>query len=374
MALFCIPSYFAIKSTIAEQKYKSTQEIKEWITQHKKSIFQKDGFKIPQSVRFHINLYDENKKLLYKGIEKELDNISFKIEFFYPDIYYNEMIKSDDKLYYLVVKLQLNYAKIVFITTVLFFIVLILLYLMSYIFAHSSIYPYKRMQKYMNDFFNDSMHELKTPLGVIGVNVELMSNYASDSKHLQRIRSATKQMQMTYEDVEYYIKNKKLKYKKESINLSEYLAKRVAFFADIALPKEIGIKTKIDEDIYMYISQTQIQRIIDNTISNAIKYSHFKGVVEVSLTKLKDGKGELSVKDYGHGIKDLYKVFRRFEREDVAQGGFGLGLNIVQNICNENDIELKIESYENQGSLFSYLFHLDKKKILDMVEREDNER
>ena len=218
------------------------------------------------------------------------------------------------------------------------------------------------------------MHELKTPLGVIGVNVELMSNYASDSKHLQRIRSATKQMQMTYEDVEYYIKNKKLKYKKESINLSEYLAKRVAFFADIALPKEIKIRTNITDDIYIYISQTQIQRIIDNTISNAIKYSHFQGVVEVSLTKLKDGKGELSVKDYGHGIKDLYKVFRRFEREDLAQGGFGLGLNIVQNICNENDIELKIESYENQGSLFSYQFNLDKKKILDMVEREDNER
>ena len=72
--------------------------------------------------------------------------------------------------------------------------------------------------------------------------------------------------------------------------------------------------------------------------------------------------------DYGQGIKDLYKVFQRFEREDSVQGGFGLGLNIVQNICNKNDIDINIESYENKGSCFTYIFRLDKKKLLDSVD------
>jgi len=61
-------------------------------------------------------------------------------------------------------------------------------------------------------------------------------------------------------------------------------------------------------------------------------------------------------------------VFQRFEREDSVQGGFGLGLNIVQNICNKNDIDISIESYENKGSCFTYIFRLDKKKLLDSVD------
>ncbi len=52
------------------------------------------------------------------------------------------------------------------------------------------------------------------------------------------------------------------------------------------------------------------------------------------------------------------------------QGGFGLGLNIVQNICNKNDVDIDIESYENQGSRFTYVFKLDHQKWLDKVENE----
>lgn len=45
-----------------------------------------------------------------------------------------------------------------------------------------------------------------------------------------------------------------------------------------------------------------------------------------------------------------------------------MGLNIVQNICNKNDIDINIESYENKGSCFTYIFRLDKKKLLDSVD------
>jgi len=368
MALFCVPSYFAIQSTIMEEKYKATQEILEWVDAHEKSIFEKEHFEIPRSVRFRINIYDATHQLLYKGITEPLSDFTFKVRVVYPFLYYQKEIKKERELLYLVVELQLNYAKIIFITTMLFFIVLFLIYLMSNVFIHSSIYPYKKMQRYMNDFFNDSMHELKTPLGVININVELLSHYVDSSKHLQRIKAATKQMQMTYEDVEYYIKHKKVTYNKEPINLSEYLNQRIAFFEDISISKSITLEHSVAENMMIYMSKVELQRIIDNTLSNAIKYSFFQGKVEIKLYLKDEDHCILSFQDYGQGIKDLYKVFQRFEREDSVQGGFGLGLNIVQNICNKNDIDINIESYENKGSCFTYIFRLDKKKLLDSVD------
>jgi len=371
MALFCVPSYFAIKSTVVEEKYKASQELFEWVEAHEKSIFAREAFDIPRSVRFHLNIYDDTHMLLYEGIAQPFHKSLFKVLVIYPYIYYQKEVKTaDNRLFYIVVQVRLNYAKIIFVTTVLFFIVLLLVYLMSNVFVNSSICPYKKMQRYMNDFFNDSMHELKTPLGVININVELLSRYVAPSKHLQRIKAATKQMQMTYEDVEYYIKHNKVMYAKESVNLSEYLGLRILFFEDIALSKAITLQHHIDESLHVDVNKVELQRIIDNTISNAIKYSFFQGIVEISLKQKDEGNCVLTICDHGQGIKDLYKVFERFEREDGVQGGFGLGLNIVQNICNKNDIDIDIESYENEGSRFTYIFKLDKKKLLDSVEKE----
>ena len=266
------------------------------------------------------------------------------------------------------VESRLNYTKIVFLATTLFLVVLSLIYLMINIFIKSSIYPYERMQKYMNDFFNDSMHELKTPLGVININIDLLDRYNQSSKQLKRIKSATRQMMMTYEDIEYYIKNKKLMYPKEQINISEYLMDRIAIFKEIAISKSIEINHKIEADFFIYMSRVELQRVIDNTISNAIKYSSSESHIDINLKHRDKNSCELNIKDYGQGIKDVYKIFRRFEREDVIKGGFGIGLNIVQNICNKNNIEMDISSCENMGSTFTYIFNLYKNKFLDKVD------
>ena len=220
----------------------------------------------------------------------------------------------------------------------------------------------------MNDFFNDAMHELKTPLGVIHINLELMARYVSETKHIQRMKSATKQMQMTYEDVEYYIKHKKVFYQKEVINFSEYLLMRIQFFEDIALPKSIKLAYTIEPEMMVYINKIELQRILDNTLSNAIKYSFFGGNVYITLERQDENRCLLTIKDEGQGIKDIHKVLQRFEREDGIQGGFGLGLNIVQKICNKNDVDLEVRSQENKGSTFLYYFQLDKKKWLDRVD------
>lgn len=103
----------------------------------------------------------------------------------------------------------------------------------------------------------------------------------------------------------------------------------------------------------VYINKVELQRILDNTLSNAIKILLFGGNVYITLNQ-DENRCLLTIKDEGQGIKDIHKVLRRFEREDGIQGGFGLGLNIVQKICNKNDVDLEVHSQENKGSTFFY--------------------
>ena len=370
MLLFLIPNYFAIKASIEKQHFENSIELLTWLNKVEKSIHV-DELELPRSVKFTIGLYTQNHHKIISNLKKEPDSFTFKTLVNYPYMYYQKNIeKNRHNVAYIVCAMNINYSMILLMASTLFLVVLVIIYLFNMLMIRNSTIPYKIMQRYMNDFFNDAMHELKTPLGVININLELIGRIVPPTKHIKRIKAATKQMQMTYEDVEYYIKNQKVKYTKEKIDLSLYLKSRIEFFEDIALSKQIKLSPTIQEDLTVFINSTEIQRVIDNTISNAIKYSNFQGKVEISLQKNSDDSCDFIVKDYGQGIKDTKTIFNRFKREDAAQGGFGLGLNIVQNICNKNNIEIGIESIEDVGSTFSYKISLYRVKFLDKAEYE----
>jgi two-component system, OmpR family, sensor kinase len=119
--------------------------------------------------------------------------------------------------------------------------------------------------------------------------------------------------------------------------------------------KNIIIESNIEQDIYILINPKQLQRVVDNNISNAIKYSYEENKIEVHFY-IKDGVCSLSFKGYGVGIEKVNKIFTRYYREDVSKGGFGIGLNIVKSIIDSYEIQLNIESKINQGSTFKYDF------------------
>lgn len=369
MVLFMIPNYFAIKATMEQQENDNKLELMQWVSEVERYIYTEDG-DLPKSVKFKIALYDYNHNKIISNLINEPKNFIFETYIDYPYMYYQKNIDiNKHNVAYIISETKINHSKLILTTTVLFLVVLLIIYVFSRILIRKTASPYRMMQKYMNDFFNDAMHELKTPLGVININLELMAPDLKQTKHMKRIKAATKQMQMTYEDVEYYIKNKKTKYLKEQINLTQYLKSRISFFEDVASSKSIHIKSSISEDTEVFINKVEIQRVIDNTISNAIKYSSYEGNIDIKLSKDEDAC-IFSVQDFGQGIKDTKAIFNRFTREDSIQGGFGLGLNIVQNICNKNNIEIKIESKEGTGSIFEYKIDLYKRKFLDYAENE----
>jgi two-component sensor histidine kinase len=360
VVMFCIPSYFAIRNTITEEKYRAVHDILEWIDVNENRLFIDGKINIPQSTRFDINIYDERYKPLYQGIKGKLGNApDFKTQTNYPYVYYQkEIVAPDKRVFHLVVEKEIDYTGAIFLSSMLFFIVPLIIFMTSGLFIDSSVYPYKRMQEYMDNFFNDTMHELKTPLGVISINLDLLSRHTKDSKYIRRMKSAVKQMQMTYEDLEFYIKNKNISYPKEQVNFSDYLKLRLDFFEDIAVSKDIIIERKIETSILINMNKMELQRIIDNNLSNAIKYSFYQGRVKVILQKVEELRVEFIVQNEGEKIENVKNIFKRFVREDMVQGGFGLGLNIVQNICKNNNIDIDVKSDRETGTIFTYLFYL----------------
>jgi signal transduction histidine kinase len=140
----------------------------------------------------------------------------------------------------------------------------------------------------------------------------------------------------------------------EQIQLDEYLRERVEYFYEVAAMKNIYIDLQIKYHPVMTYSIIKLQRVIDNTLSNAIKYSHENTTIAVTLEEVDKGC-LLSFADQGVGIAEPKMIFERYYREKSEKGGFGIGLNIVKKIIDDAGIELQVTSTVGEGSCFSYL-------------------
>jgi len=155
--------------------------------------------------------------------------------------------------------------------------------------------------------------------------------------------------------MDYLVKQGRVQHKIQEVDFYDFIQNRVDYFQEIAHLKEIVLETTLTKEVYYTFSKTKLQRIVDNTISNAIKYSHHKSRVEISLTQ-SDDMIIFSVKDYGVGIENIDRIFSRYYREDESKGGFGIGLNIVKQILDEENITLEVTSVLSKGTHFIYKF------------------
>ncbi len=203
-------------------------------------------------------------------------------------------------------------------------------------------------------FIKNAIHEINTPLSIILINIELYNLKYKKNRYLTKIEAGIKIIHNIYNDLSYLIKKDRVKYEKTKINFSEFLKERVAFFNEVALGNSLEIIKTIKNDIYILFNETELQRICDNNISNAIKYSHENSKILVQLYK-KENVIILTITNNGENIKEYKKLFDRFYREDIARGGFGLGLNIVREICEKNSVVINVVS-ENFVTTFSYKF------------------
>jgi len=256
---------------------------------------------------------------------------------------------------YLIIANTISFAPIYERVFSVLIAIIIIIFLLSLLFLHRFAQPFKQVNERLDNFIKDSVHEINTPLSIINVNIDLFNRKHESSKYLQRIKAATKTLSNIYNDMEYLIKNKTLSQERERINFSTFLRERIFYFKEIAAMQSITIAGEVDEGLFITFNPVQLQRIIDNNLSNAIKYSHEYSIVTVTLHSNKKGC-VLQFQDYGIGIEDTQMIFERYYREESGKAGFGIGLNIVKSILDEYHITLQVNSAPQRGSTFTYTF------------------
>ena len=216
----------------------------------------------------------------------------------------------------------------------------------------------ENLLKAQDKFIKNAIHEINTPLSIILANIELYNLKYKKNKYLTKIEAGIKIIHNIYNDLSYLVKKDRVVYTPKEINFSKFLKERVSFFTDVAMGNSLEFEADIEDDIYLYFNETQLQRISDNNISNAIKYSFENSKIYIKLYKEKDNI-IFEIENRGENIKDNDKLFERFYREDDARGGFGLGLNIVKEICDKTGVKIEIYSKEMINN-FKYIFKRQK--------------
>ena len=314
-------------------------------------------FEYPRFQTFQSGIYNEQ----FEPIFTLLDN---KINYFKNGYHLDGdsaylIVKLPSERYfgsrYLIVKNKLSYAQVYEKTFLILFSVVVLIFFLSITFLQTFAEPFKRMNETLDNFIKDSVHEINTPLSIINVNIDLYNRKNPPNKYLNRMKAASKVLSNIYNDMDYLIKHDRLDYENEEIKLSCFLNERIEYFSEVAAMKNITINTIIECNAEVFMSTKKLQRVIDNTISNAIKYSYENSKVDISLF-IKENTCHLSFRDYGVGIENVDKIFSRYYREDTNKGGFGIGLNIVKSIIDEAGIELRIDSTPKIGSEFLYIW------------------
>jgi len=314
-------------------------------------------FEYPRFKTFESGLYDESFKPIFTLLDYKINYFKDGYHLDGNDAYL--IVKLPKGRYfgatYLIVKNKLSFAVVYEKVIMILFSIVILVFILSMFFLQTFAKPFKKVNEKLDNFIKDSVHEINTPLSIINVNIDLYNRKNETNKYMQRMKAATKVLSNIYNDMDYLIKHDKLEYEKEKIEMAAFLKERIEYFSEVARMKNITINSSIDTCPEIEMNPKQLQRVIDNNISNAIKYSHENSEIDISLYT-KNEQCHMSFKDYGVGIKKVDEIFSRYYREDVSKGGFGIGLNIVKAIIDEQNIELKIDSTLKQGSTFLYIF------------------
>lgn len=217
----------------------------------------------------------------------------------------------------------------------------------------SEQFAYELVQA-QDKFIKNAIHEINTPLSIIITSIDLFKLKFQSNKYLSKIEAGSKIIHNIYNDLSYLVKKDRIEYTKTTIDLSTFILNRIDFFDEVATGNLLKIEAFIDPNISILFNETQLQRICDNSLSNAIKYSYDNTTIEVKLYEKEDFV-YLEFYNWGDEIIEPEKLFERYYRENEARGGFGLGLNIIKEICEKNEVQIHIES-KNKHILFQYRF------------------
>jgi signal transduction histidine kinase len=216
-----------------------------------------------------------------------------------------------------------------------------------------------------SEFLNIVSHELKTPLTAMVAHLDVLDdlkdNLSEQEMHsLEAIRRNASQLRLLISNIleisrmesgKFELARNKLDIKKILLDVTESLEV-------LAKQKNIKLITKIDELPQFEFDDTRISEVMNNLITNAIKFTE-NGKIIIEARKLDDCV-EVKVKDTGIGIPEdkLKNMFEKFYQVDASlsrrYGGTGLGLSITKKIVEAHGGKISVESKVGEGSTFTF--------------------
>ncbi|MBM7572545.1 cell wall metabolism sensor histidine kinase WalK [Aquibacillus albus] len=244
----------------------------------------------------------------------------------------------------------------------------------GYITVISDVTEEEKVERERREFVSNVSHELRTPLTTMRSYLEALTDGAWENKEiaprfLDVTQNETDRMIRLVNDL---LQLSKLDHKehtiyKERVNI-------IPFFHHILDRFEMNKSENIvidrhmpQENVFLWLDKDKINQVIDNIVSNAIKYSPEGGTIKFRVVKEKQ-RLLVSISDQGMGIarEKLEKIFERFYRADKARsrelGGTGLGLAIAKEIIETHHGQIWAESKEGKGTTILFTLPLIKKK------------
>jgi signal transduction histidine kinase len=210
-------------------------------------------------------------------------------------------------------------------------------------------------------------HDLKNPLGGMESVVSLVENAGKLNKKQEEYFSLLEQQVKSARNLIHDVlemnklENDTADLKKDAIDLVDFLVSKKKSFEPIASKKDIELNCICKEDsLWLTTGVNELNRIVDNLLSNSIKYSPIGKTVNIQLEKNTNAIA-LHFIDKGKGIpeKEMPKLFRKFSklstRPTNEESSTGLGLYIVKVLAGRIDANIDVKSEVGIGSCFSLL-------------------
>lgn len=221
----------------------------------------------------------------------------------------------------------------------------------------------KELEELKTRWFINVSHELQTPLTLVqGPVTKILKSNGLSAPHRSDLEMANRNLKQLNGLVAEILDFSKLEVghltlDRSTINLSEVLRTIVASFESLAYTNEVSLKVHIEKEYWIEADIQKIRQLVQNLVSNALKFTHANGSVEVSVAQSPQADLQVMVTDTGEGIseEDIPYIFDRFfqskNKKKSRQGGAGIGLSLAREVAEMHGGTLTVTS-SSSGSCF----------------------
>lgn len=224
----------------------------------------------------------------------------------------------------------------------------------------------RRLEETRRDFVANVSHELKTPVGAVGLLAETIQQVADEPENVVKFsEKMVVEANRLGDLVQEIIQLSRLQEgdslaKSEVVNIDDVVREAIDRVRVEAEARKVNLVSGGETGLQVYGDRALLTTGIRNLLDNAVRYSRPQGRVAVGVSE-DDGEVSIAVVDEGEGIPaDMRdRIFERFYRGDKARsretGGSGLGLSIVKHVAADHGGRIKLWSEHGKGSTFTMI-------------------